>query len=101
MAERVKVESAYACLNCNPSYAADWPGVMSLYITVHREQILREGYFAQSNYSSIFTQQRLSNIHQSMGVKMLPSSDNRFDEYLHMRKHAQIYNKESAGRAES
>lgn len=55
MAERVKVESASTCLDGNPSYAADWSGVMSLYITVHRKLILWECYFAQSNYSSIFT----------------------------------------------
>lgn len=53
-AEQVKVESAYTRLDCNPSYAADWPGVMRLCITAHRELILRECYFAQSNYSSIF-----------------------------------------------
>lgn len=36
-----------------------------------------------------------------MGVKMLSASDNRFEEFSRTRKCRQIYNKESAGRAES
>lgn len=55
VAELVNRESAYAFLDSNPSYTADWPGVMSLYPAAHRGLILQECYFAQSNYSSIFT----------------------------------------------
>lgn len=77
MTERVKVGSAYICVDGDPSCAADWPGVMNPRITAHRALILRECYFAQSNYSSIFAQQRLSSIRRSIRVKMSPASDNR------------------------
>lgn len=97
MAERVKVGSAYICVDGDPSCAADWPGVMNLCITVHRQLILRERYFAQSNYSSIFTQQRLSSIQRSIRVKMSPASDNRSDK--HARKCARVHKwRESEGR---
>ena len=72
MAERVKVGSAYICVDGDPSCAAYWPGVMNLCITVHGALILRECYFAQSNYSSIFTQQRLSSIHDQYVSKCPP-----------------------------
>lgn len=36
MDEQVKVGGAYTCLDCNLSLGADWPGVMSLYITIHK-----------------------------------------------------------------
>lgn len=98
MTERVKVGSAYICVDGDPSCAADWPGVMNPCITVHRALILRECYFAQSNYSSIFAQQRLSSIHRSIRVKMSPASDNRADK--HTRKCAQVYKQRENQREE-
>lgn len=52
---QVKVESAYARPDGNPSYAADWLGSNEPLHYSTQGADTAECYFAQSNYSSIFT----------------------------------------------